>query len=135
MGSLGSRGSVLALLQLPAVSAVLDQEKEWAQLVMGPGLSNILQGDVPSAGLGTWCHPCTVPQFLGPCCCTWGAGIPCHEYFCLPQLEEGFVGLGNGSVPIPPSPATVPVMDEGAPDVAEEFVQRWFLQVRLLQGG
>lgn len=60
--------------------------------------------------------------------------MPCHEY-CLPQLKEEFVGLGNGSVLIPPSPATVPVMDEGAPDVAEEFAQRWFLQIWLLQGG
>lgn len=61
--------------------------------------------------------------------------MPCCECFCLPQLKEEFVGLGNGSVPIPPSPATVPVMDEGAPDVAEEFAQRWLLQIRLLQGG
>lgn len=91
-----------------------------------------------------WCSLCRagdrVPplhcpsQFSGPWCCPWGAGEPCHEH-CLPQLKEEFVGLGNGSVLIPPSPATVPVMDEGAPDVAEEFVQRWFLQIRLLQGG
>lgn len=91
---------------------------------------------VPSAGLGMWCHPCTVPHILG-------AVVPqllhlgsrnALLYFCLPQLKE-FVGLGNGIVPIPPCPATVPVMDEGAPDVPEEFAQRRFLQIRLLQGG
>lgn len=38
----GEQERVLALLQLPAVSAVLDQEKERAQPVMGPGLSNVL---------------------------------------------------------------------------------------------
>lgn len=33
----GEQERVLALLQLPAVSADLDQEKEWAQPVMEPG--------------------------------------------------------------------------------------------------
>lgn len=138
MGSLDSLGSREGFWHCSSCqqSAVLDQEKERPQLVMGPG---------PQQYPVRWCSLCrawnVVPplhcpsQFSGPWCCTWGAGTPCREYFCLPQPKEEFVGLGNGSVPIPPSPATVPVMGEGAPDVAKEFVQRWFLQVRLLQGG
>lgn len=56
--------------------------------------------------------------------------MSCSEY-CLSQLKEEFVESWNGSVLVPPRPATVLVMDEGAPDVAEEFAQRWFLQIRL----